>query len=71
MPTSERKASKVFPLHQPLRPRSHCKTDLNGKLAVELLFGFDGGRPNTPSGSREKEGLLMEQRKDIMAEVRL
>lgn len=43
---------------------------MNGKLAVELLFAIDGGRPNTPSGSREKEGLLMDQRKDILAEVR-
>lgn len=43
---------------------------MNGKLAVELLFEFAGGRPNTPSGSKEKEGLLMDQRKEIMAEVR-
>ncbi|CAM9798879.1 unnamed protein product, partial [Pylaiella littoralis] len=46
------------------------QTDMNGKLAVELLFAIDGGRPNTPSGSREKEGLLMDQRKDILAEAR-
>eukprot|EP00752_Nemacystus_decipiens_P009918 g8850.t1 len=46
------------------------QTDLNGKLAVELLFSFEGGRPNTPSGSKEKEGLLMDQRKEIMAEAR-
>lgn len=42
---------------------------MNGKLAVELLFNFSGGRLNTPSGSREKEGLLMDQRRDILVEV--
>eukprot|EP00904_Undaria_pinnatifida_P002728 jgi/Undpi1/12456/HiC_scaffold_5.g02127.m1 len=46
------------------------QTDRNGKMAVELLFDFEGGRPNTPSGSREKEGLLMDKRKDILAEDR-
>lgn len=43
--------------------------DMNGKLAVEHLFCFEGGRPRTPSGSKEKEGLLMDQRKDILTEV--
>ncbi|CAM9752097.1 unnamed protein product, partial [Ectocarpus sp. 8 AP-2014] len=43
---------------------------MNGKLAVELLFNFSGGRLNTPSGSREKEGLLMDQRRDILVEAR-
>ncbi|CAM9247611.1 unnamed protein product [Laminaria digitata] len=46
------------------------QTDRNGKLAVQLLFDFEGGRPNTPSGSREKEGLLMDKRKDILEEDR-
>lgn len=48
---------------------SLCKTDVNGKLAVELLFQFDRGRLNTPSGSKEKEALLMDQRKDLLDEV--
>ncbi|CAM9120498.1 unnamed protein product, partial [Hapterophycus canaliculatus] len=46
------------------------QTDMNGKLAVEHLFCFEGGRPNTPSGSREKEGLLIDQRKEILTEAR-
>ncbi|CAM9149964.1 unnamed protein product [Ectocarpus sp. 6 AP-2014] len=46
------------------------QSDMNGKLAVELLFNFSGGRLNTPSGSREKEGLLMDQRRDILVEAR-
>lgn len=54
-------------------PRPHAaatpQLDNNGKLAVELLFDFEGGRPNTPSGSRLREGLLMDQRKDFLDEV--
>lgn len=48
-----------------------CQPDMNGKLAVEHLFCFEGGRPNTPSGSREKEGLLIDQRKEILTEVKV
>lgn len=46
-----------------------AQVDLNDKLAVELLFAFECGRPDTPSDSRQREELLMNQRKDIMAEV--
>lgn len=46
------------------------QADLNGKLAVELLFAFSGGRPNTPSGSGLKESFLMDRRRDILDDVR-
>ncbi|CAM9256179.1 unnamed protein product [Ascophyllum nodosum] len=46
------------------------QVDINNKLAIDLLLAFDNGRPNIPSGSREKESLLMEQRKGILAEDR-
>lgn len=55
--------------HLPPRPAPTSQMDNNGKLAVELLFDFEGGRPNTPSGSRLREGLLMDQRKDFLDEV--
>lgn len=44
------------------------QVDKNGKLAVDLLL-FDGGRPETPSGSVLRESLLMDRRKDVLDEV--
>lgn len=44
------------------------QVDRNGKLAVDLLL-FDGGRPETPTGSVLRESLLMDGRKDVLDEV--
>lgn len=45
------------------------QVDNNDKLAIDLLFAFDNGRLNTPSGSSLKESLLIDKRKEILEEV--
>ncbi|CAM9411790.1 unnamed protein product, partial [Sphacelaria rigidula] len=65
--SSHEETIKVFVLYHQL---NLFQVDRNGKLAVELLFAFEGGRPNGSSGSSLKEMLLMDQRRDILEEVR-